>query len=200
MLLENAKKIEYYLNDNTLKKLESKDHQYSFEPGMSLLLAVAALESDFNLYTKSRKGAFGPMQLREGTARFLGVQNLRDPADNISGGTKYLCDLLEKYHLFPDQLELTLASYNAGRTRVLKTWIPNWGRTWNDINDGLINSGRSFKETRNYVGSITTMVRLFVSGQWSYQNKRFWRNYKTITRETNVAVNYGIPSYGGFLP
>ncbi len=196
-LSENAGHIEYCLNKNSLSKIHPNDHQYAFNPGISLLLSVGAFESDYNLYSSSRKGAFGPMQLRKVTALSIGVADPKDPADNITGGSKYLCDLLQKYYIYPDQLELALASYNAGRTRVFTKWMPEWGNSWNDINNGLIQSGGSFKETRNYVSSIVSLTRLLVSGHWNGQTKIFWRNYKSQVRNASVAMDYGVTSYSG---
>ena|GEM_PF-2612828 len=189
-LKQNADNIFQSLNDYSLNKLESQQSQYSLNPGISLLLAVAAIESDFNVDSRSRKGAYGPMQLREITAQDVGVINRKSPEDNINGGIKYLSDLLNKYYDYPDQLELALASYNAGRTRVIRDWISNWGSSWVNIKAGLRTDGGSYKETRNYVNSILAMTHLFVSGKWSEQNKNFWSSYKYFARSYDLAFLY----------
>jgi len=71
--------------------------------------AMFRQESQFNTNARSPKGAFGPAQLMEKTARGLGV-NRDDPYDNIRGGITYYKQQLER---FKDP-ELARAAYNAG--------------------------------------------------------------------------------------
>ncbi len=81
----------------------------------SLIAAVIATESGFDAQAESHAGAKGLMQLMDGTARGLGVQDSFDPVQNVDGGTKYLSLLLRKYN----GNELTaLAAYNAGPGRM----------------------------------------------------------------------------------
>jgi len=51
------------------------------------------------------------MQLMPATAAELGLQNAFDPEANIQAGTRYLRDLLLRYH---SDLAQALAAYNAG--------------------------------------------------------------------------------------
>lgn len=64
---------------------------------------------------KSKAGAYGPMQLMEGTAKQLGVDR-KDPLQNIYGGALYLKQQMDKYQ----DPQLALAAYNAGPGRVDK--------------------------------------------------------------------------------
>lgn len=77
----------------------------------SLLRAVIHIESAFNQYATSPKGARGLMQLMPETARELGVRNVFEVKQNINGGAQYLSWLLKR---FKGNLAFALAGYNAG--------------------------------------------------------------------------------------
>ncbi|MGH8183770.1 MAG: lytic transglycosylase domain-containing protein [Rhodanobacteraceae bacterium] len=83
----------------------------------ALLRAVIHAESGFNPRALSYKGAQGLMQLMPGTAFELGVGDAFDPAQNISGGARYLAMLLRAYH---GDVKLAAAAYNAGAGAVTK--------------------------------------------------------------------------------
>ena len=82
-----------------------------------LVRAVMQVESAFNPYARSPKGALGLMQLMPVTIRQYGVRNPFDPGDNVRAGVKYLRELLDRYE---NDEELALAAYNAGPTAVDK--------------------------------------------------------------------------------
>ena len=130
----------------TYKKLGIHLQEASRTHGVdyALLQALIATESGFDPVAVSPKGAVGLMQLMPDTARRYGVagdsknpveKKLTDPRTNIKAGTKYLSYLLD---LFPGQLELALAAYNAGEGAVQRAGnkIPN------------------YKETQNYVKTV----------------------------------------------
>lgn len=82
-----------------------------------LVHAVVRAESAYRDDAVSPKGAVGLMQLMPATAERYGVSDRSDPAQNLSGGTRYLSDLLD---LFDDDLQLALAAYNAGENAVIR--------------------------------------------------------------------------------
>ena len=102
-----------------------------------LVRSVMAAESGDQPLAVSRKGAIGLMQLMPQTAQNLGADP-RDAAQNVDAGTRYLRELLEKYH---GALYHALAAYNAGAGAVDK---------YNGI--------PPFPETLHYVGHI--------AGEW----------------------------------
>lgn len=95
--------------------IERYAKKYRIDP--TLVRAVIQVESDFNVYCISNKGARGLMQLMPETARRFGVTKIHDPDQNIHGGIQYLAYLTQ---LFPDDLPRALAAYNAGENAVLK--------------------------------------------------------------------------------
>ena len=105
---------------------------------MALLTAVARVESCFDPKANSVAGALGVMQLMPGTAKELGVRNAFDPKSNITGGATYLAKMLKRHN---GNLELALASYNAGPGAVAKYGgIP------------------PYPETQNYVAKVTKQL------------------------------------------
>jgi hypothetical protein len=86
---------------------------YHLDP--DLVNSVIHAESGFNAHAVSPKGARGLMQLMPGTANQLGVNDSFDPQANVTGGSRYLRELLERYNF---DLVKALAAYNAGPERV----------------------------------------------------------------------------------
>jgi soluble lytic murein transglycosylase-like protein len=80
-----------------------------------LVNSLILVESGFDPNAVSPKGARGLMQLMPQTAARMGVQNAMDPAANVEGGTRYLGELVSRYH---NDLSKALAAYNAGPDRV----------------------------------------------------------------------------------
>jgi soluble lytic murein transglycosylase-like protein len=94
----------------------------------ALLHAVITIESAYDPNAISRAGAVGLMQLMPATAKRYGVADRRNPSANLTGGTRYLKDLLVR---FDSNLELALAGYNAGENAVEKygNRIPPYAET-----------------------------------------------------------------------
>ena len=94
------------------RAVEDAARVHSVDP--LLVHAMIEVESGYNPYALSPKGAEGLMQLIPATARRFGVTNSYNLTENISGGVRYLRHLLD---LFPDQ-RLAIAAYNAGEEAV----------------------------------------------------------------------------------
>ena len=96
-----------------------------------LIHSVIKVESNYNRFAVSSKGALGLMQLVPATARRFGVSDVFNPVDNIQGGAKYLKYLLDLYH---GDYALALAAYNAGETAVARYGtIPPYRETQNYV-------------------------------------------------------------------
>ncbi len=92
----------------------------------ALVYAVVQTESAFQPGAVSHKGAKGLMQLMDGTAEELGVQQSFDPRENLQGGCAYLRRQLDQF----ESLEHALAAYNAGPNAVKQYGgIPPFGET-----------------------------------------------------------------------
>jgi soluble lytic murein transglycosylase-like protein len=105
-----------------------------------LLLAVMAVESNYDATAVSEKGAMGLMQLMPGTAKDMFVSDAWDPAQNIEGGARYLRILANAYG---GDLVQTLAAYNAGPEAVR--------RAGGEVPD--------YPETREYVRKVLSLYR-----------------------------------------
>ncbi|WP_324658186.1 lytic transglycosylase domain-containing protein [Klebsiella pneumoniae] len=106
-----------------------------------LLSSVAGTESGGDPFAVSPKGAKGPFQFMDGTARDLGLKGMDvyDPHKSADAAARYLRYLLEATG---GDLEKTLASYNWGLGNVQKKGMDNLP-----------------SETRNYVPKVMAGMR-----------------------------------------
>ncbi len=115
--------------------------QYGLHP--ALVRAIIKTESDYDPMAISRAGALGLMQLMPETAELNHVRDVFDPEQNISGGTRHLRYLLDR---FQGNLPLALAAYNAGEHAVdrYRTLPP-------------------YNETRRYVQKVLQYYRRYLT-------------------------------------
>ena len=127
-----------------------RDAARSLGVDVALLQALIATESGFDASAVSPKGAVGLMQVMPATAERYGItadrktpvaKKLADPLTNIRAGTRHLRYLMD---LFPQQLELVLAAYNAGEGAVQ--------RAGNRI--------PAYRETQNYVKTVLQLYAM----------------------------------------
>lgn len=112
----------------------------------ALVLAVMAVESNFDPRAVSEKGAAGLMQLMPQTAREMYVADVFDPEQNIHGGARYLRLLCNQYG--GDMVRM-LAAYNAGPDAVRRAGgdVPN------------------IPETREYVRKVVALYKAYKAGR-----------------------------------
>jgi soluble lytic murein transglycosylase len=117
--------------------IQRKSSKYDLEP--SIVKAVITTESNWNPKAVSHKGALGLMQLMPSTAEAMQINNPLDPEQNIEAGTRYLRHLLDRFN---GDLDLALAAYNAGPSKVEKS-------------GGM----PSISETRSFVKNVKSLFK-----------------------------------------
>jgi soluble lytic murein transglycosylase len=123
-----------------------------------VVLALIRQESAFDPTAVSPAAAYGLMQLLMSTAsrmtdRPLDRAALFDPATNITLGTRYLRQLLDRYH---GNLPKALAAYNGGEEAVAK-----WERRDPGLETDEFVETISYRETRNYVKQVLGNYRRY---------------------------------------
>ena len=149
------------------KDLVRSAKQQNLDPYM--VAALIRQESEFDPQALSAKNAYGLTQVEPATGRALarraGIKrfsnrSLFQPAINLKLGAYYLRALLDQWG---GQWEQTLASYNAGKSRV-NDWI-----TWNQYQEPAeFVESIPFTETREYVEAVlrnATVYRQLYAGK-----------------------------------
>jgi soluble lytic murein transglycosylase len=142
------------------KDLVRNAKQQNLDP--CIVAALIRQESEFNPSAISRKNAYGLTQLMPATGKQLarrnGVRRFRasmlfQPATNLQLGSRYLRSMLDEWG---GKWEETLASYNAGKTRV-DEWI-----TWNSFQEPAeFVETIPFTETREYVQAVLRNAAIY---------------------------------------
>ena len=137
----NAVRATRYVAPSRSAQYESLIAEHASMNGVraDLVRAVVQVESAFNTYARSPKGALGLMQLMPATLKDYGVRNPFNPTENIRAGVTYLRALLDRYQ---NDETLALAAYNAGPQAV-----DNHGQ-----------SVPPYRETKNYVKQVNQIA------------------------------------------
>jgi soluble lytic murein transglycosylase len=127
-----------------------------------MVAALIRQESEFNPGAHSHANAYGLTQIVPATGRMLarqqGIQRfspalLYQPDTNLRLGTSYMRSLLDQWN---GKWEQTLASYNAGKSRVVE-WL-----TWGDYREPAeFVESIPFTETREYVQAVIRNAALY---------------------------------------
>ena len=125
-----------------------------------LIYALIRQESAYNPKARSPSDAFGLMQVRPATAKYIAkksgvryrhVKDLYDPKKNILLGTAFLKKQFKRYDF---QFVVTIAAYNAGHTAI-RRWLKK-----HPVTDPLsFIENIPFEETRIYV---MLLIRNFI--------------------------------------
>jgi soluble lytic murein transglycosylase len=160
------------------KDLVRSAKQQNLDPFM--MAALIRQESEFDPQALSAKHAYGLTQVEPATGRALarraGIKHfsnrsLFEPAINLTLGSYYLRALLDQWG---GKWEETLASYNAGKSRV-NDWI-----TWNQYLEAAeFVESIPFTETREYVEAVmrnAAVYRELYGGKgaagWAHSTRR----------------------------
>jgi hypothetical protein len=132
---------------------QDKVQKYSDTYGADARLISAMLdrESSGDPNATSSAGARGLMQLMPGTARQLGVTNITDPDQNISGGIRYITKLIKRYN---GDVRTGLAAYNSGPVEI-NNLVKRYGTTDYNVIGPHVNG-----QTQEYVRRV---MRLYNS-------------------------------------
>jgi soluble lytic murein transglycosylase-like protein len=134
---QHAPKLRSFLRLSGKKKIQKQVEKAAMEIGVDprLAKAMAAVESGYDQKAVSPQGAIGVLQLMP---RFfcrdseITPEMLFDPDVNIRVGLTHFKSLLDKFN---DNVDLSLAAYNAGAQRVIEAghMIPPFEQTQNFI-------------------------------------------------------------------
>ena len=105
---------------------------------LSLLTAVATVESRFEANAQSAKGAIGVMQMLPSTARGMQL-SISNPQANVLAGATYLRQMLDQF----GSTQTALAAYNAGPNAVrlgnvpsaTNAYVADVMRTWSTMSN-----------------------------------------------------------------
>jgi soluble lytic murein transglycosylase-like protein len=149
-----------------------------------LLSSVAATESGGDPFAVSPKGAKGPFQFMDGTARDLGLKGMDvyDPHKSADAAARYLRYLLDATG---GDLEKALASYNWGLGNVKKKGMDNLP-----------------SETRNYVpkvmagmrpgaGMAVDRVMLMAGGVYNFYGTKITTQAQNVEQLTSDIKKHG---------
>jgi membrane-bound lytic murein transglycosylase F len=169
-------------------------HKYADFYGFDWRLIVAQMyqESRFNPKAISDAGAEGLMQILPSTGQMIGIDDLYDPENSIGGGVQYMNYLME---LFEDDLNVedkvwfTLASYNAGYSRIKRARqlaeILNLDKNkwFNNVETALLKLNVPYKKD----GIEIQACRCGQTASYVREIRTIYNNYLRLTQSVKAA-------------
>ena len=144
--------LESLYKQGGLNRVAAKHNSVIKQEGMrygvseSLVKAAIYVESRGRENAQSPRGAYGPMQLMEATAKVdLNGLNRYNPQENIRGGIIYYGRLLQRYR---GDTEKAVAAYNWGMGNVDRV-AKKYGQAWRAALP---------QETRNYLAQYRAIL------------------------------------------
>lgn len=134
--------------------------KYDIDP--YLVYSLIKVESKFNPYAKSNKGAIGLMQITPSTGKYLSEKLgdkgffqdiLYNPEKNIEYGCFYVSKLKKDFN---GNMECMLLAYNGGEGNVRK-----WLKDLYSNNKSIDYRSFPFAETREYVVRVKKNYRIY---------------------------------------
>jgi soluble lytic murein transglycosylase len=134
--------------------------KYNLDP--YLVFSLIKVESKFNSFATSHKGAMGLMQITPQTGEYIAEllneknyknENLYNPDTNIRYGCFYLSKL---YNDFEGNLDWVLAAYNGGEGNVRK-----WLKKDEHGEKYLDTENLPFAETRSYLKKVKRNYKVY---------------------------------------
>jgi len=128
--------------------------RYADEYGVefALVKAIMTVESAFNPYAVSNKGARGLMQMMPSTAARYGVTDIYNPAENVRAAAQHLKYLFDT---FGNKPILVIAAYNAGENAVKQhRGIPPYEETQNYVKK-VLSYQRQYRPKYRYITIAT---------------------------------------------
>ena len=145
-----------------------------------LLAAVGYQESHWDPDAKSPTGVRGLMMLTRDTARYLKIENRRDPEQSIAGGSRYLREQIDRLPADipePDRTWMALASYNLGLGHLLDA------RRLTEQNGG---------DPNRWV-DVRANLPLLAQAQWHRQTKYgYARGHEAVTYVGNIRTYFDV--------
>jgi len=184
-LLAQVDRISPY---DELVKINAEQHSFDWR----LIAAQMYQESQFDPEAVSYSGAEGLMQIMPATANELGVEDLNDPKSNITAGVKYMKILRDQ---FEQELPLkaktwfTLASYNAGFTRVknARALAEKMGldsdRWFGNVEKAMLALAEPYIEE----GEVRRLCRCGQAVIYVREIRSLYHNYVRLTETTQIA-------------
>ena len=184
-LIAHVDKLSPY---DELVKINAEKHNFDWR----LITAQMYQESQFDPAAVSYSGAEGLMQIMPATASELGIEYINDPKNNITAGVKYMKILRDRFEQelpLEDKTWFTLASYNAGFSRVknaralAKKMGLDGNRWFGNVEKAMLALSRPYSRD----GELRRLCRCGQAVVYVREIRSLYHNYVRLTEITQIA-------------